>query len=140
MFRVYHKTITLSTSRRFQLIDITKDIEDIVKRSNVKDGICVVFAPHATGAIIANENEVGLVDDITTFIRELTQVDREWKHNRIDDNAHAHIGSAVISSERVFPVIDGKLLRGTWQNVFFVEMDGPRMQRTIIVIVLGSTH
>lgn len=140
MFRVYHETMTLSTSRRFQLIDITKDVEDIVKRSNVKDGICIVFAPHATGAIIANENEVGLVDDITMFIKELTQVNREWRHNRIDDNAHAHIGSAIISSERVFPVINGKLLRGTWQNIFFVEMDGPRMQRTIIVIVLGSTH
>ncbi|MCS7111859.1 MAG: secondary thiamine-phosphate synthase enzyme YjbQ [Ignisphaera sp.] len=138
MFKVYHEVLTLSTVRQFQLIDITKDVEKIVERSGIKDGICVVFAPHATGAIIANENEAGLLDDITTFVREFTESDREWKHNRIDDNAHAHIGSAVISSERVFPVIGWRLVRGTWQNIFFVEMDGPRPYRNVVVMVLGS--
>lgn len=139
MFKVYYETITLTTSKQFQLIDITKDVEEIVRRSNIKDGICIVFAPHATGAIIANENEIGLLDDITTFIKELVQPDRGWKHNRIDDNAHAHIGSAIISSERIFLVIGGRLVRGTWQNIFFVEMDGPRSHRSVIVMVLGSS-
>ncbi len=139
MFKVHRETITLTTSKQFQLIDITKDVEEIVRKSNIKDGICIVFAPHATGAIIANENEMGLLDDIITFIKELIQPDRGWKHNRIDDNAHAHIGSAIISSERIFPVVDGRLARGTWQNIFFVEMDGPRPYRSIIVMVLGSS-
>lgn len=139
MFKVYHEVVTISTSRQFQLVDVTRDVEEIIKRSGIKDGVCLVFAPHATGAIVVNENEMGLLDDITTFIRELTKSDREWKHDRIDDNAHAHIGSAVIGSERMFPVIGGKLVRGVWQNIFFVEMDGPRPHRNIVVMVLGST-
>jgi len=138
MFKVYYETITLTTSKRFQLIDITKNIEDIVKRSGIKNGVCVIFAPHATGAIIANENEVGLIEDIITFFKEITQPEREWKHNRIDDNAHAHIGSAITGSERIFPVINGEMVRGTWQNVFFVEMDGPRTLREVIVMILGT--
>jgi secondary thiamine-phosphate synthase enzyme len=138
MCRVYHEVINISTNKRFELIDITFKVEEIVKKSNIKNGICMVFAPHATVSIIANEHEPRLMDDIITFIKELTQVSREWRHNLIDDNAHAHIGSAITSSHRLFPVVDGKLVRGTWQNIFLLEMDGPRSSRNIYVTVIGD--
>jgi len=137
--KTYVKEITLSSQKRFQLIDITDKVEDIVEDSGVKNGIVLVFAPHATASIVANEHESGLIDDIITKAMEFTEPgSSKWKHNIIDDNAHAHIGSAFFGAERVFPIINGKLVRGTWQNIFLLEMDGPRSQRKVIVMVLGE--
>ncbi len=137
--RVYTREIVLSTSKKFQLIDITYEVEKIVEESGVRNGIVLVFAPHATAAIIANEHESGLIEDIITKIKELTEPgSSKWKHNLIDDNAHAHIGSALIGADRVFPIINGRLVRGTWQNIFLVEMDGPRARRHVLVTVLGE--
>ncbi|ABN69569.1 protein of unknown function UPF0047 [Staphylothermus marinus F1] len=137
--KVYTREIVLSTNKKFQLIDITYEVEKIVEDSGVKNGMVLVFAPHATAAIIANEHESGLMEDIITKIKELTEPgSSKWKHNLIDDNAHAHIGSALIGADRVFPVINGRLVRGTWQNIFLVEMDGPRSRRHVIVTVIGE--
>ncbi len=136
--KVYFHEIVLSTDKKFQLIDITHEVEEAVRKSGIKNGICMVFAPHATVAIIANEHESGLIEDILTKIKEFTQPERGWKHNIIDDNAHAHIGSALFGTDRVFPVMNGRLVRGTWQNIFLVEMDGPRMRRHVIVEVIGE--
>jgi len=136
--KVYFQEIMFSTTKRFQLIDITREVENIVRESGVRNGLCLVFAPHATAAIIANEHESGLMDDILTKIKELVQPDRRWKHNIIDDNAHAHIGSALMGADRIFPVKNGHLIRGTWQNIFLVEMDGPRSQRYVVVEVIGE--
>ena len=136
--KVYFREITLSTQRRLQLVDITYEVEKIVKESGIKNGICLVFAPHATAAIIANEHESGLMNDILTKIEEDYPRDGKWMHNRIDDNAAAHLASAFIEAARVFPVKDGRLIRGTWQNIFLVELDGPRSYRRIVVEVLGE--
>jgi len=138
MCKIYYEVIKVSSMKQFDLIDLTERVEEVVRKSGIKNGLCLVFAPHATAAIIANEREYGLLQDILTFIKELVQPGRSWKHNAIDDNAHAHIGSAVIGSERTFPVIDGKLIRGAWQNIFLVEMDGPRSVRNVIIIVIGD--
>jgi len=78
------------------------------------------------------------MEDILTKIKEFVEPDRRWNHNLIDDNAHAHIGSAIIGADRVFPVRNGELIRGTWQNIFLVELDGPRRERKVIVEVLGD--
>lgn len=136
--KIYFREIVLSTTKRFQLIDITREVENIVRESGIRNGLCLVFAPHATAAIIANEHESGLMEDILTKIREFVQPERRWRHNIIDDNAHAHIGSALIGADRIFPVRDGRLIRGTWQNIFLVEMDGPRSRRYIVVEVIGE--
>lgn len=137
--KVFVKEITLSTQNRFQLIDITGKVEDIVENSGVKNGIVLIFAPHATAAIIANEHESGLINDIIDKVEEFTEPgSSKWRHNIIDDNAHAHIGSALFGAERVFPVVNGKLVRGTWQNIFLLEMDGPRSRRKIYVVVMGE--
>ncbi len=136
--KVYIKELTLSTHRKYQLVDITYEVENIVKESGVRNGLCLVFAPHATAAIIANEHERGLMEDILRKIREDFPENGKWQHNIIDDNAHAHLASAFIGADRIFPVIDGRLVRGTWQNIFLVEMDGPRGYRRVIVEVIGE--
>ncbi len=136
--KIYFKEITLSTKKLYQLIDITYEVEKIVEESNIENGICLVFAPHATAAIIANEHESGLMNDILTKIGEEFPRNGKWLHNRIDDNAAAHLASAMIGASRIFPVRNGRLIRGTWQNIFLVEMDGPRSYRRIVVEVLGE--
>jgi secondary thiamine-phosphate synthase enzyme len=137
--KVVVKSFTLSTHDRFELVDITSRVEEIVEDSGVKNGIALVFAPHATAAIIANEHESGLINDIIDKVKEFTEPgSSKWRHNLIDDNAHAHIGSALFGAERVFPVVDGRLVRGTWQNIFLLEMDGPRSRRNVYVVVMGE--
>lgn len=136
--KVYVKEVTLSTRSAFELVDITHHVEAAVEESGVKNGICLVFAPHATAAIIANEHELGLMDDMLTLIKRLYPRGAGWKHDRIDDNAHAHLGSALIGADRVFPVVNGRLVRGTWQNIFLVEMDGPRSRRRILIEIMGE--
>ena len=136
--KVYVKELTLSTHRKYQLVDITYEVENTVKESGIRNGLCLVFAPHETAAIVANEHERGLMEDILRKIKEEFPENGKWQHNIIDDNAHAHLASAFIGADRVFPVINGRLVRGTWQNIFLVEMDGPRGYRRVIVEVIGE--
>ena len=134
--KIFFRDITLSSRKRLELIDITHQVEEIVRESGVKNGICLVYAPHATAAIIANEHESGLIEDILDKIDEDFPRDGRWRHNRIDDNAAAHIASAFLGTTKVLPIVDGRLLRGVWQNILLVELDGPRADRRVIVKIL----
>lgn len=135
--RVYREVLTYSTSSRFQLLDITVDVEAVVSRSGVSEGLAHVFTPHATAAVIANEAESRLMGDILEAIKAIVPPEKPWRHNEIDDNAHAHIAASIIGSSRSFPVSGGRLVRGTWQNIMLVELDGPRSGRRVIVTVVG---
>ncbi len=135
---VYVEEFTISTSRRFELVDITDKVIEIVRNSGIKNGLVHIFVPHATAAILANEHEDGLIQDYITLIKKLFPPEAPWKHNRIDDNAHAHLAAGIIGPSRSFPLINGRLVRGTWQNVFLVELDGPRSYRRIVVTVIGE--
>ncbi len=136
--KTYFKDLTLSTRRRLELVDITREVEEAVRESGIRNGLCLIHAPHATAAIIANEHESGLMADILEKVSEDFPADGRWRHNRIDDNAAAHLASALISSSRIFPVREGRLVRGTWQNIFLLELDGPRPYRRIVIEVLGE--
>ena len=128
----------VSSESRTQLIDVTGKIEDIVKGSKVKEGVCIVFVPHATAAVVLNENESGLVKDIEDYIKKNFPAGAGYAHDKIDDNADAHVASAFIGQSRTLPIKDGALIRGTWQNVFLVELDGPRNRRRVVVTVIGK--
>ena len=128
---VYKRTLVVSSSARHQLIDITREVIRFVEDSNISDGLLTVSVPHATAAIVANENERGLLDDILTKIREIFPQSLEYAHNRIDDNADAHLAATFLGHSRTFPVEDHRLVRGTWQNVFVIELDGPRTRREV---------
>ena len=125
------RTFTVSSSSRQQLIDVTREVVRFVEDSNVTDGILIVSVPHATAAIVANENERGLLNDILTRIREIFPQSFEYAHNRIDDNADAHLAATFLGHSRTFPVENHQLIRGTWQNIFVVELDGPRTRREV---------
>jgi secondary thiamine-phosphate synthase enzyme len=131
----YIETLRVRSKERIQVIDITGDVEAIVRRSGISEGICLVHLPHATAALVANENERGLLNDIIRKIRE-EFVREGWEHDRIDDNAYAHLASSFIGPSRAFPVSSGRILRGTWQSILLIELDGPR-ERNVVVTVVG---
>jgi len=136
--KTFAKALTVSTKERYQLIDLTRSVEEIVSESKVERGLCLVHASHATAAIVCNENESGLVQDILRKVREIFPPGAGYLHDRIDDNASSHVASALIGASRTFPVEDGRLVRGTWQNIFLLELDGPRTRRIVNVHIVGE--
>ena len=129
---------TISTNKEQELVDVTGKVEELVAKSGVKNGLCVVYVPHATASVTINENaDPNITLDIIDALNEAVR-SHDWRHDRIDGNAHAHIKSAILGSSRSIPVKDGKLMLGTWQDIFFCEFDGPRSQRRIIVTVVES--
>ena len=129
--------IEIATREHTELIDITSDVKKVVKRKSVESGICVIFTRHTTTGIIINENEAGLKNDILMLLNELIPKGKGYLHDRIDDNAHAHLRSVVLGSSVTIPIENGTLALGTWQSIFFVECDGPRRREVCISVVKG---
>ncbi|HLI45945.1 MAG TPA: secondary thiamine-phosphate synthase enzyme YjbQ [Geobacterales bacterium] len=136
--KIISKTINIATKQRIQFIDITNELEKFVKESGVRNGICLVHVPHATAALILNENEIGLIEDFKRKISELFPMNAGYLHDRIDDNAYAHLASGIIGTSKIFPIVEGELVRGTWQNLLLTELDGPRSSRKVIFQVMGE--
>lgn len=136
--KVFQDEFEISTSKRTEVIDVTNKVEEAVKRSRIKSGICLIFLPHATAALILNEAESGLMRDIEAKIKEGFPRGAGYEHDRIDDNADSHLASAFIGQSKVYPVKDGALLRGTWQRPMVLELDGPRNRRHVVVTVIGE--
>lgn len=130
--------ITLSTSKKQELIDITDKVSAIVKKSNVKNGLCNIFAMHATAAIIINENaDPNLCLDTIDALNDLIPGGK-WRHDKLDGNADAHIKSTILGPSETIPINNGKLQLGTWQSPMFVELDGPRSNRKIAITIIGD--
>ena len=135
---VFAKQLVRKTSARRQLIDLTPEVTGFVHETHVREGVCIVSVPHATAAVIVNEHEEGLLHDMLARIESLFPESARYEHNAIDDNADAHVAAAFLGHNRIFPISDGQVIRGTWQNLFLVELDGPRSRREIVVQVMGD--
>lgn len=130
-------TVTISTSHKHQLIDITDEVEEIVKKSNIQKGICVLYVPHATGGITINENaDPNITKDIIKAVNKIVPEHDNYLHDAIDNNAAAHIKSTLTGVSKSIPIRSSRLMLGTWQNIFFTEWDGPRDSRKIMVELL----
>jgi len=126
--------IKVHSSKREEIIDITQEVERIVGK---RDGLCVVYTPHATCGIIVNENyDEAVCEDILEALRKLFK--GNWKHDKIDNNADAHIKSSIIGPSQVIPVKSGKLALGRWQGIGLCEFDGPREREIIVEVVNGT--
>jgi len=125
--------VKVPTKEKFQVIDITEEIQHLVWRSDITSGIAVVFTTHTTTGLFINENEAGLIQDIKAKMKELIPKGAGYSHDRLDSNAHAHIrASLLLNPEVVIPIENGELLLGTWQRVLFVELDGPRHRKVLV--------
>lgn len=126
--------LRIRTTAKRELIDLTALVAEVVTRAGVDEALCSVYVPHATAAIVVNEN-----DDPNVCVDVLDALDRLvpdgiWRHDRIDGNAAAHIQATILGPGETIPVRQGRLLLGRWQAIMLVELDGPR-QRTIHVAV-----
>ncbi|MBI2554017.1 MAG: YjbQ family protein [Candidatus Rokubacteria bacterium] len=130
-------TFTVSTREAREVVDITRQVATVVAASKAREGVCTVFARHATAALIINENaDPGFRADILSLLDKLIP-EVVWEHDKVDDNGAAHLGATLLGPVQIVPVKDGRLLLGTWQGIALVELDGPR-QREIVVDVRGS--
>jgi secondary thiamine-phosphate synthase enzyme len=124
--------IHVKTIRKNQIIDITTQVSEMVQNSGVSEGICCIYTPHTTAAITINENDdPNVCEDVLDALAKLIP-EGVWRHDRVDNNAAAHIKAAIIGPSEAIPVSDGKLLLGRWQAVMLVELDGPRERRVIV--------
>jgi secondary thiamine-phosphate synthase enzyme len=129
------KNIEIKTTGDTELVDITKEVKEIVK--GIDSGICIVFTRHTTTGIMINENETGLREDVLSLLNELIPRGKGYKHDRIDDNAHSHLRSVLLGPSITIPVEKGNLTLGAWQSIFFVECDGPRRREVNVKVVEG---
>jgi len=129
--------VEIKTTSRTELINITDRIRKEISDSGIKNGICVISTKHTTSGIIINENERGLKEDILDMIEELVPAHKNYAHDQIDNNANAHLRAVLLGMSEVIPVEDGHPVLGTWQSVFFVELDGPRNRSVTIKIIKG---
>lgn len=125
---VKSNSIKINTSKNFEIIDITSEINELIE---IDKGIVSIFSKHSTSAIVVNENESGLLNDLELMLGDLVSDKYSWQHDRIDNNAKSHLKSFLLSSSETIPISNGKLDLGTWQSIFFVELDGPRKNRTV---------
>ena len=133
--KIYSQYLEFSTKGEIDFKDLTRDLQNAVAKSEVKNGIVHVFAPHATGILVLTEHDWNLLDDIKETIERLIPRRKDYRH---PSNAHSHLRSILLPPDRTIPVIDGKLVLGTWQSLLFVETDVYPRQRNVIVQVLGE--
>ena len=127
------KTLNIKSRSKTEFIDITDDIQNVIKESGVNDGVCHIYVPHTTAGITINEGaDPSVKRDILTSINRLIPFEGDYQH--MEGNSAAHIKSSLVGVSKTVLIEDGKLLLGTWQSVYFCEFDGPRHRRVIVKI------
>jgi len=126
--------LKIRTTKKYEVIDITKDVAEVVKTANIDEGLCHIFVPHTTAAVVINEN-----DDMQIGLDLLDALDKlvpggGWRHDQIDSNGAAHLKASILGRSEMIPVQKSKLTLGTWQAVLFVELDGPRDRKVIVTV------
>jgi secondary thiamine-phosphate synthase enzyme len=140
----------LITDGASQLIDVTDDVRAAVERAEIENGMALVYAPHTTCAIVINELESGFIEDFGEFLAELAPAEgRYYRHDDLEirtqgieadtadfPNGHSHVRTGLLSSpSQTIPVVDGELLLGTWQRIFFCELDRSRPRKVFIQVI-----
>jgi secondary thiamine-phosphate synthase enzyme len=128
--------ITVKTRSKIEMIDITRQVRDIVQHSKVTHGICIVFVPHTTAAITINENaDPAVCKDIIGELSKIIPLEDNYRH--IEGNSAAHIKATLTGSSQTVIIEKGELQLGTWQSLFFCEYDGPRNRKAYIKVING---
>jgi len=130
--------INISTHARVEFIDMTRKVKDIVADSGVPGGVCHVYVPHTTAAVMINEHaDPDVVEDIAAQLDLIAPQHGKYRH--AEGNSPAHIKASLIGDSKAIFIEDGELALGTWQGIFFCEFDGPRTRRLMVKIVGDKT-
>ncbi len=128
------QTLQVRSSKRTELIDITRQVVETVHQTGVKEGICILYVPHTTAAITINENaDPSVPRDILMELNKLVPFEDHYQHT--EGNSAAHIKSSLIGCSKTIFIESGKLLLGTWQGIFFCEFDGPRNRQVYVKVI-----
>lgn len=133
----FRKEIWFNTKEKIEFINITGIVEDALKESGIKEGLCLVNAMHITASVFINDDERGLIEDFKKWLEGLAPEEVErYRHNLTgEDNAHAHLKRTIMGREVVVAVTGGKLDFGPWEQIFYGEFDGRRRKRVLIKII-----
>ena len=147
-FRVMNRKIALVSDLPTQFIDVTDQIEAVVRESGIENGVAVAFSAHTTAGVAINEAEPLLLDDMRRLLERFASRDADYQHDDLTirtvnlepnerANGHAHCQRLFIGASESIPVVAGRLQMGRWQRIFFVELDGPR-PRHLVVQLMGA--
>jgi len=145
--KIHKQTIQKESKSQIEFIDITHDVDEIVKESRIQNGQVLVFSGHTTAGIAVNQNESLLLQDFQRLLYRLVPIDERYSHDLFElkkgsnsdgrSNGHSHCKNLIVGVSETIPIENGKLLLGDRQNIFLVELDGAR-KREVIVQIIGE--
>ena len=136
--RIHSDYMTVQTKEKREFLNITPSIKAAVEKSGIRDGIILISSLHSNSALIVNDEEPGLLQDITEWADRMAPFGPDYHHGeRSESNAGAHLQSLLLHHQAMVSLADGKLELGPWQNVIFAELDGQRPKR-ILIKILGE--
>jgi secondary thiamine-phosphate synthase enzyme len=128
------QTFQVRTSAQTEFVDITRSVQEAVRKIGAEDGVCIVFVPHTTAAVTINENaDPSVLHDIIMELNKIVPFKDSYRH--MEGNAPAHIKASLVGCSEIIMVASGKLVLGTWQGVFFCEFDGPRSRKVHVTVM-----
>ncbi len=133
----YRKELSFETPQRRQIVHITPQVEECLRESGIREGLCLVNAMHITASVFINDNEPGLHQDFEAWLERLAPEKpySQYRHNGFEDNADAHLKRTVMGREVVVAVTGGRLDFGPWEQIFYYELDGKRRKRVLVKII-----
>ena len=135
--KTHRKELWFDIPERRRLVNITPQVDEALRESGIKEGLCLVNAMHISASVFINEDEPGLHADYETWLEKLApeKPHAQYAHNRGEDNADAHLKRTIMGRETVVAVTGGKLDFGPWEQIFYGEFDGMRRKRVLVKIV-----
>jgi secondary thiamine-phosphate synthase enzyme len=137
--KVISKTIQLSSKGQDDVIDITKQVSNVVKDSNIENGTVTIFVAGSTAAVTTIEYEPGLINDFPEMLSRIIPKNIEYEHDNTwhDGNGHSHVRASLVGPSLTVPIINGKLTLGTWQQIVLLEMDTRPRNRNLILQIMS---
>ncbi|EFH89273.1 MULTISPECIES: secondary thiamine-phosphate synthase enzyme YjbQ [Ktedonobacter] len=128
--------ISLHTKKRREFVPLTQQVEQIIRESGIQDGLALVTSMHITAAVIINDYESGLWQDIMQWLEEIAPAKPDYLHHRTgEDNADAHLKQLLLHNQVVVPITNGEFDSGPWEQIFYVEFDGMRDKRVLVKVI-----
>jgi len=135
--KAYTQYLTFNTKEKYEFINITSEVGEALKKSGIKEGLCLVNAMHITASVFINDDEGGLHQDFIIWLEKLAPFGKDkYKHNLTgEDNGDAHLKRTIMGREVVVAITGGKLDFGPWEQIFYGEFDGQRKKRVLVKII-----
>jgi secondary thiamine-phosphate synthase enzyme len=128
------QTFQVKTTKQTEFVDITHSVLEVIQKTGIKEGVCIIFIPHTTAAVTINENaDPSVPKDIMMELNKIVPFEDRYQHT--EGNSPAHIKASIIGCSQIVFVESGKLVLGTWQGIFFCEFDGPRSRKVYVKVI-----